>query len=75
MNLQPQYRVILRYTLKRCTTKLYELEHYELVEMFTSCNGRISVTRATTTTAAATTTTTTTTIIIIIIKVLMHQTS
>ena len=42
--LQPQYRVIPRNTLKRRTIKLYESKRYELVEMFKSFNGRVSIT-------------------------------
>ena len=42
--LQPQYRGIPRNTLKRRTIKLYESKRYELVEMFKSFNGRISIT-------------------------------
>ena len=42
--LQPQYRAILRNTLKRRTIKLYESKCYELVEMFKYFNGRVSIT-------------------------------
>jgi hypothetical protein len=42
--LQPQYRVIPRNTLKRRTIKLYESKRYELVKMFKSFNGKVSIT-------------------------------
>ena len=40
-NLQPQYRVILRSTLKCRTIELYESKRYDLVEIFKLSNCRV----------------------------------